>query len=445
MALNTAVFLPVSVLGQQATISIGTTELSAGHAGVTVPDIGAVGAAPRLILRSEGPTLTGASGEIPLSQVRVTPVHNNTEQGTVFLSQRQQEIRLTSIDPSGAKYDPVFVRFDIANLSGYAWKAGKYRAELNCGISNGEGKVASKVITTALQVNVDPVIAIQRQPTVIRLHINEAQQYINGYVSPGFDQLGITHTVPLNVKVSTDAPFFSYTGNNGKGNTRAAVSGLHYRVDGAGATGPVALSTSGQQVYAHKEVPVGNQTDLAQRFTISAEDLQKYFSEPGTYRTNLNIQVADEPAAPAITKTIAAQLEIVVDEVMAFDAGKIVNLSIQTMDDYKNGVYAEMYRHLILTGNITANLTVRSLNANFTSLSGSFPVGYLTVGPYLTSSVIRTVQVSTSDQLLIQRYNPNGTTYISLKYSILADKTRLLISKPKEQYSVTLIYSAVPY
>lgn len=441
---GTATLLCEPVLGQQSVISIGAPELGAGWAGTTVSDINPVNTVPKLVISAQTPVLKGAGGQIPLNLVHITPIQANTRIGTVSLSQSRQEIRLLPSDPSKAKSNPVLVHFDIADLKGYAWKAGRYQAELDCSIKNDEGNTP-RPLTTSLEVDVAPVMEVRTQPAVIRLHINDAQQYRNGYVSPGFEQLGIVHTVPLDVRISTDAPYFNFTGNDGAANARASVAGLKYQVSGAGTTGSVTLGTSEQQVFINNDIPVGNQTLLQQRFTISAEDLQKYFSEPGTYRSNLSIRIANDPAAPSVIKTVAAQLEVVVDEVMAFDAAKIVDLSIQNMDEYRNGVYSDMYRHLVLTGNITANLLVRSLNANFSSASGSFPVGYLTVGPYLSSGTVRTVQLTTSDQVLIQRYNPNGTVYISLRYSIPANKTQLLVGKPKEKYSATLIYSAVPY
>ncbi|MBV8251429.1 MAG: hypothetical protein JO154_02380 [Chitinophaga sp.] len=433
-----------TVRGQQATIILGESQLSRDRASTTVANINPVTSDPRFVIRSQSPNLNGATGSIPVNQVRVTPIQDNTERGSVTLGQNEQNVRLLSPNPNKSADDPLFVRFDIENLSRYAWKAGRYQTELVAGITSGKGQ-QHRSLATGLQVEVAPVLSVQHTPSLIRLHINDAQQYLTGYVSPSLEELGIIHTLPLNISAGTDAPYFSFIGTGEATNIKASVGAVKYQLSGNGGVPPIALNTTSQPAYTNNVIPVGNHTDLGQRFTISAEDLKRYFNNPGIYRTTLNLQIADDPASPTVVKQTAVQLEVVVDEVMAFAAtDKHVDITFGTIEDYQNGVISDQRGHLLWIGNYRMNLSVRSLDATFNSASSSFPIGNLYVGG-ISGTSIRTVQMTTTNQILVQGYNPNGQTTVNIRYQIPASKSKDLVGKPKEIYSATILYSISTY
>lgn len=206
------------------------------------------------------------------------------------------------------------------------------------------------------------------------------------------------------------------------------------------------LSTSYQKLNSSAyPVAVGNRTTVPLKLRIKSADIKQNFYKAGTYTFNADVRVISTNGSPSDVKSVSFTIVTSPFNTITVQGSSDVNFSFSSPSDYQLGKEQNIPNHLLVTNNKPFEIYVKSATANFT-LNGTpttIPASIVQLSNGSGQSGIITRNLSTTAQALMTGATPVLDQNVSLKYSIPAAQTSVLLGQTTgaTPYLLNVIYS----
>ncbi len=337
------------------------------------------------------------------------------------------------------------IRYELLNLNQYALTAATYHTIIQL-------KAKTEAISTKVRPNpirLDLVVPKVLEPNFvsreIKLPIDQISYYRNGFLYEVPLPALVYHSMPLVTDYNTINPNFEYSFSSNSSfynNQNIEVSKLQFHGGSSVSNTYSSLGTSTKRLWSISEIPIGNSSTIYYGFKISKDDLQASFLQPGTYKTQINIEIKDESDVN-IHQNQTMDVQIEVSEMTEFQLGtSSVNLELNAAEDYLQGVHQDYPAHLVLSNNAPFQVTVKSNLGSLFFQDAEIPISFISIGPANEDMRIQQIQeLSTEPQMLIHSETGIIDGSYNIRYSIRPTAAHQLIHVEKGRYTGQITYS----
>ncbi len=337
------------------------------------------------------------------------------------------------------------IRYEILNLKQYALTAATYHTIIQL-------KAKTEALSTKVRpspMRFDLVIPKVLEPNYvnreIKLPIDQISYYRSGFLFEVPFTTSIFHSMPIVADFNSINPSFDYTFSSGSSyyeNKNVEVSKLQIHGGTMVNNTYSDLSTGTKRLWAISDVPIGNSSLIYYGFKINEDYLQSSFLQPGTYKTQINIQIKDETDVN-INQNQTMDVQIEIPEMTEFQLGtSSVSLELNSAENYLHGVHKDYSGHVLISKNAPFQVTVRSNLSSLYFNDSEIPVSNISIGPSSEDPRINQIaELSVEPQVLIHSGQGIIDGSYNIRYSIRPSAAHQLIHVEKGRYTGLITYS----